>query len=708
MVVAVWPWSLSAKEKPEVTPEWLALVHYRPQMFGGYEGTIDSESFYLAEDGRTNPASELQASIKLFEEAKDKEKICLFPARYQYLQKQGWVKADYPKCEEYQQFVKDLHPAGVTLLFTDAYMNNPSSLFGHTLVRIDTGRKGTQLLAHGMNYGAFTGPNPGALYAVLGLTGGYYGGFTVKPYYDTINTYNNIENRDIWELNLDLTQEEQEMFVAHLWEIGHTQTRYYFFTQNCSYMLLEMLDAVRPSLQLADEFPVQAIPLDTLKAVYRKPGLVKNVNYRPSRQAKIINQYKQMNEPQKKAFVAAITWDKSNNLKKYGGIIDTQNISTLSDYLSNNRLDHPVSQDVIDSNYNKRTYVVPIDVTRSDGSAFKMNLVVDKTGKDLALIALTIDGKEAPESFKLADRLTEKLNSNKEVLGKVINEGDINKALDVETLDELAEKNAKGEKIVADNPKEALEEVKEKNSDIEVEDLSEEEQEEETEIPEEYKGKIDEACEKAGIKRSMLKNVMFVRNPKSITNSIEDESLKENGEEIIVLQLRGGVEKNKNILVQGDRVDRTGRYDEELTRRMDSGSKFGATVEEAETEEDLFVEYELGDGEVVRINLDEEPINSRLSDLEKLSIQEQVEKIRDEWVININHATSKEEAAIAYENANISMAALEQETGVILDPIQEEIEQEQTEVEISMEQEEQDDGYGDYIDHYGRNHDSRE
>ena len=304
--VAAWPWGLAAKEKPEVTTEWLALVHYRPQMFGGYEGTIDSESFYLAEDGRTNPISELQASIKLFEEAKDKEKICLFPARYQYLKKQGWVNADYPKCEEYQQFVKDLHPAGVTLLFTDAYMNNPSSLFGHTLVRIDTGRKGTQLLAHGMNYGAFTGPNPGALYAVLGLTGGYYGGFTVKPYYDTINTYNNIENRDIWELNLDLTQEEQEMFVAHLWEIGHTQTRYYFFSQNCSYMLLEMLDAVRPSLQLADEFPVQAIPLDTLKAVYRKPGLVKSVNYRPSRQAKIINQYKQMNELQKKAFVVAI------------------------------------------------------------------------------------------------------------------------------------------------------------------------------------------------------------------------------------------------------------------------------------------------------------------------------------------------------------------------------------------------------------------
>ena len=289
-----------------LAPEWLALVHYRPQLFGGYEGTIDSETFYLSPEGRTNPAAELEATIKLFNENKDKEKICLFPARYLYLARKGLVKGKFPHCEEYEKFVHDLQPAGVTLLFTDAYMNNPSSLFGHTLVRIDTARKGTQLLAHGMNYGAFTGPDPGPLYALLGLTGGYYGGFTVKPYYDTINTYNNIENRDIWELSLDLTPAEQEMFVAHLWEAGQTQTRYYFFSQNCSYMLMEMLDAVRPSLRLADEFPVQTIPLDTVKAVFAKKGLVKSVNYRPSRQNKIIHQYRQMNERQRKAFVAAI------------------------------------------------------------------------------------------------------------------------------------------------------------------------------------------------------------------------------------------------------------------------------------------------------------------------------------------------------------------------------------------------------------------
>lgn len=301
-----FPSLLCAGQNPAYSPEWLALVHYRPQLFGGYKGTLDSETFYLAPEGRISPEAELRATTALFEARQDKKKMCLFPARYRYLKKQGLIRAPFPDCPEYEQFVKDLQPSGITLLFTDAYMNNPSSLFGHTLIRVDTARKGTQLLAHGMNYGAFTGPDPGPLYALLGLTGGYYGGFTVKPYYDTINTYNNIENRDIWELNLNLSEEEKEMFVAHLWEAGQTQTRYYFFSQNCSYMLMEMLDAVRPSLHLADEFPAQVIPLDTVKAVYRKPGLVKSVNYRPSRQAKISYQYRQMSDVQRKAFVEAI------------------------------------------------------------------------------------------------------------------------------------------------------------------------------------------------------------------------------------------------------------------------------------------------------------------------------------------------------------------------------------------------------------------
>lgn len=292
---------------------WLAVGHYHNN-----KSSIDSENFFLAENGKTNPQAELQATIELFN-SDDNEKKCLFPSRYLLLKKNGLINTDFPDCDEYEKFRQDLQPAGVTLLFTDAYMNNPSSMFGHTLFRIDTKRKGTQMLAHGANYGAFTGDNPGALYAILGLTGGYYGGFTVKPYYDIINTYNNIENRDIWELNLDLTPQELDFFVAHLWEIGQTQSRYYFLSRNCSYMLMEMLDAVRPSLKLAEQFPVHAIPLDTFKAAYRADNLVKGINYRPSRQNKIKHRYNLMNDEQKSAynqFLNSGNFNTKNNLSK--------------------------------------------------------------------------------------------------------------------------------------------------------------------------------------------------------------------------------------------------------------------------------------------------------------------------------------------------------------------------------------------------------
>ena len=285
----------------ENADKWLRLLHYQKDAFGGYVGTIKNEKFYLSKDGRKNPKAELEADIALFE-GNDDERKCFFPARYIVLKKEGLVQKAFPKCEAFEQFKDDLRPAGVTMLFTDAYMNNSSSLFGHTLIRIDTARVGTQLLAHGVNYGAWTGGyEKSPLYAVYGLLGFFQGGLTTKPYYDTINTYNNIENRDIWEYSLDLSPDELELFVAHIWEIGNISTPYYFFSQNCSYMLVEILDAVKSELKLADEFKKWVIPLDTIKAINKK-GIVKKINYRPSRERKIKHRLKQMNKNQKKAF----------------------------------------------------------------------------------------------------------------------------------------------------------------------------------------------------------------------------------------------------------------------------------------------------------------------------------------------------------------------------------------------------------------------
>lgn len=263
---------------------WLALGHYQNQ-FWHLESTIDSDNFFLSKQGKHDPQAELQATLDLFRSSS--EKRCYFPARWKVLSKYFSLPS-FPTCPSYEQFKKDLNYTGLTLIYTDSYMSNPSSLFGHTLLRIDIPQeKKTQLMAHGANYGAFIPPGTnGALFAILGLTGGFLGSFTVKPYYEIINTYNNIENRDIWEFKLNLTPKELDLFIAHLWEIGHTQTKYYFLTENCSYLLLEMLDVIRPDLKLSHKFPVHTIPLDTLKAV-SKANLIKEVKHRPSRQKRI-------------------------------------------------------------------------------------------------------------------------------------------------------------------------------------------------------------------------------------------------------------------------------------------------------------------------------------------------------------------------------------------------------------------------------------
>ena len=299
--------SFSAVAKSDVSvfaqsDDWLKLLHYH-KSFGGYKGLIKTEAIYLAPDGRVNPRSELEAEIAAFQSG---ERKCKFPARFNLLKDKGFVSGSLTECTEYQKFLQDIQPNGVTFLFTDAYMNNPASMFGHTLVRIDTARKGTQMLAHGSNFGVTSGTDTGISFVVKGLFGGYDGKYSLSPYWTVINTYNNIENRDIWEYKLNLTNDEQIKFVNHLYEMQDAEIQYFFLTKNCSYMLLELLEAVRPSLELSKDYNIYAIPLDTLKTVREVPDLVGEINYRPARYTKIKHQLKRMSAEQYAAFLKGI------------------------------------------------------------------------------------------------------------------------------------------------------------------------------------------------------------------------------------------------------------------------------------------------------------------------------------------------------------------------------------------------------------------
>ena len=274
-------------------PEWLKLVHYVPNLGGrGVHGLVDSPGWYNAPDGKTNPQAELEATLAGFysdvEETPERQNPqCLFIARRHWLDAElHFDRQRLPQrdCPRYQEWHGALNAARLTLVFASAYLNNPSSMYGHTLLRIDARDQDerTRLLAYTLNFAADTDERNGIIFAVKGLLGGYAGTFSILPYYLKVREYSDMENRDLWEYELAFTPEELERVLEHAWELLSAYFQYFFFDENCSYHLLGLLQVARPDLELTAPFRFWALPSDTVRAVARVPGLVARTVYRPA------------------------------------------------------------------------------------------------------------------------------------------------------------------------------------------------------------------------------------------------------------------------------------------------------------------------------------------------------------------------------------------------------------------------------------------
>ncbi|AMW81400.1 putative outermembrane protein [Pseudomonas yamanorum] len=280
-------------------PFWLSLGHYESGKFKGWRSYVSDKKFFLAPDGAHHPDQELKATVEaLYAPASlgEKHAQCVYPARTRWLKDQLHL-TDLPAldCKEFKQWFKDVAPHSAVMIFPAAYLNSPSSMFGHTLLRIDQAdvqSNNTALLSYAINFGAYIeGSDNSILYAWKGLMGGYPGLFALVPYQEKLSEYRSLENRDLWEYRLNLTQVETERMVEHVWELKQIQFDYFFFDENCSYRLLELLQVARPSLRLTEQFPLTAIPTDTVKAV-KEAGLVEKIDYRPSRERELLERAK--------------------------------------------------------------------------------------------------------------------------------------------------------------------------------------------------------------------------------------------------------------------------------------------------------------------------------------------------------------------------------------------------------------------------------
>lgn len=269
-------------------PAWLTLLHYQPDRFGdGYSSQADDDRFFLSEQGKTSPEAELQATLEAITRpgGGDDHARCRFPARDRWLREQLDLPQQPADCPAYDEWVEELNTQTVTLVFAASYLNSPSSMFGHTFLRLDPPQEDEEtnlILANTISYAADAAAHDSEiLFAYKGIFGGYPGITSIQPYYEKIRLYSDIEHRDLWEYQLNLTQPEVDMMLAHTWEIRERNFDYYFFDENCAYRLLALIDVARPGTGLLDEVSTHAIPSDTVRWVVDR-GLVEDVYYRPS------------------------------------------------------------------------------------------------------------------------------------------------------------------------------------------------------------------------------------------------------------------------------------------------------------------------------------------------------------------------------------------------------------------------------------------
>jgi len=275
-------------------PEWLKLGHYLPDLLGrGVHSLVDDPDFFSAgPPGKTDPQKELEATLASFYsavvETPDRQNPqCQFIARRTWLDEQlhfDRQRLPLRECKRFQEWHSALNAKSLTVVFASAYVNNPSTMYGHTLLRVDARDQDerTRLLAYTVNFAANTNEREGISFAVKGLFGGYAGTFSVLPYYLKVREYSDLENRDLWEYELAFTPDEVERVVRHAWELLPAYFQYFFFDENCSYHLNALLQVARPELDLTAPFRWWALPVDTVRVITAQPGLVARTVYRPA------------------------------------------------------------------------------------------------------------------------------------------------------------------------------------------------------------------------------------------------------------------------------------------------------------------------------------------------------------------------------------------------------------------------------------------
>ncbi len=323
-------------------PQWIQLIRYQPNKFtSGLQSELTNKSFFFSEDGKINPQNELESTLKaFFQDPTDdlnSHPQCQFRGRFVWLRKKlDWSKSNLKliNCSNFNKWSNDQNIKSISLIFATGFLGSPPSYFGHPLLKINTNYDSSDLLNTSLNYGAMTPPDENPIvYAIKGLLGGYNGNFTNLTYFYHHQNYLEIELRDLWDYELNLSTDDINLVTAHLWEMMQNQFPYYFLSDNCAYRMSQVFELVLPAELLPRHVPF-AIPYTLFQRLAdgkfaNGQPFVKSIHRIPSRQTRFYEKYLSLNNEQQSEFKKLA---KKMSLEEHAPSVEILN--ALIDYVS--------------------------------------------------------------------------------------------------------------------------------------------------------------------------------------------------------------------------------------------------------------------------------------------------------------------------------------------------------------------------------------
>ena len=303
--------SVSAQTPPGVPDDfreaWLALVHYWDDD-GGWLSEVEDPSFFLDVEGPRSPELEWSADRRAFlapadEGSSGQHARCRFPARFALMKEAlSWSDGEIPRvdCPEVEAHQRRLRAKSLSAVFVSHYLNNPASAFGHIMLYLgsDTDRDAA-LADYSVSFEADTEGMTPAEYVPRGLFGGLVAGFRLAPLHERVRKYERQEQRDLWLFPLQLSQDEIDQIVRHLWELKDVTFRYGFFGGNCAQKILTLVHAVAPEYELLPYGGLATLPQEVARRLVEQIGLAGEPMNRPSLESRYARQVAKLS-PQEK------------------------------------------------------------------------------------------------------------------------------------------------------------------------------------------------------------------------------------------------------------------------------------------------------------------------------------------------------------------------------------------------------------------------